>query len=161
MACWGHQAVYTGSHSSAARPGECGGGGSHSLTSIVARFIGPPPSMTENAVLESVRACQTVATATTTLTWSCSTRVKPPQVSMTWLLAERPHPLTVYIEGNLNMVNPFTASINLLKLVLAVVFTIGFELQLLWATFWSIGYEYDWHCPLFCWLMPLLTLWLL
>ena len=46
-----------------------------SSTSIVARFIEPLPSVTENAVLENVRACQTVATATTTLTWSCSTRM--------------------------------------------------------------------------------------
>ena len=46
-----------------------------SSTSIVARFIEPPPSVTENAVLENVRAYQTVATATTTLTWSCSTRM--------------------------------------------------------------------------------------
>ena len=46
-----------------------------SSTSIVARFIEPPPSVTESAVLENVRACQTVATTTTTLTWSCSTRM--------------------------------------------------------------------------------------
>ena len=46
-----------------------------SSTSIVARFLEPPPSVTESAVLENVRACQTVATTTTTLTWSCSTRM--------------------------------------------------------------------------------------
>ena len=46
-----------------------------SSTSIVARFIEPPPSVTENAVLENVRACQTVATTTITLTWSCSTGI--------------------------------------------------------------------------------------
>ena len=44
-----------------------------SSTSIVARFLEPPPSVTESAVLENLRACQTVATTTTTLTWSCST----------------------------------------------------------------------------------------
>ena len=32
MSCWGHRAVHTGSHSSSARPGEGGGGGSHRLT---------------------------------------------------------------------------------------------------------------------------------
>ena len=44
-----------------------------SSTSIVARFLEPPPSVTESAVLENLRACQTVATTTTTLTWSGST----------------------------------------------------------------------------------------
>ena len=46
-----------------------------SIASIVARFIEPPPSVTENPVLESVRACQAVATVTTILTWSCRTRM--------------------------------------------------------------------------------------
>ena len=46
-----------------------------SSASIVARFIDSPPSVTENAVLETVRASPTVATATTTLTWSCRTRM--------------------------------------------------------------------------------------
>ena len=43
----------------------------------MAKSIDFPPSVTENAVLESVRACQTVATATTSLNWSCKTRMTP------------------------------------------------------------------------------------
>ena len=75
-----------------------------SSTSIVARFIEPPPSVTESAVLENLRACQTVATTTTTLTWSCSTGMT---TSINSLVTSASHTSP----GNLNSSTTVTRSV--------------------------------------------------